>query len=488
MDEITHRTLEVNGIKMHIAEQGKGPLVLLLHGFPGLWYSWRHQIPVIAKAGYHVVAPDQRGYGQTEAPADPSKYTFLHLVGDVVGLIEALGEKQVYLIGHDWGAVVTWMTAVLRPDLLKCVITLSVGFVPRDPKLSLLGKMKALCGERVYMQEWQEPGKAEADFSRDIKQAFLKLYSNRASDIFSAPEGKSVLESIPSYDEPPKWITHEELQVYVDTFKKTGFTGGLNWYRNIDRSWELMAPWTNVGTPVPALVIIGDHDLGFDFARKYHESPLFKTDVPNGEFTDGRGPIVILIYTELQRPRHVVVPDQRGSGQTEAPEDPTKYTILYLVGDIVTLTEGLGAKQIYVICDDWGPKVAWMTAVLRPDLLKCLITLNLGFTPRDPNLSMVSQMKALFGERVYIHEWQEPGKAEADFNRDIKGALVKSYSHRGTGTWMAAEGKSVLETMPANQKPDWLRDEVLQVYVENYKRTGFTGARAGIGMWIDLGS
>ncbi|KAL3697308.1 hypothetical protein R1sor_011384 [Riccia sorocarpa] len=285
MDEISHRTLEVNGIKMHIAEQGKGPLVLLLHGFPGLWYSWRHQIPVIAKAGYHVVVPDQRGYGQTEAPADPSKYTFLHLVGDVVGLIEALGEKQVYLIGHDWGAVVTWMTAVLRPDLLKCVITLSVGFVPRDPKLSLLGKMKALCGERVYMQEWQEPGKAEADFSRDIKQAFLKLYSNRASDIFSAPEGKSVLESIPSYDEPPKWITHEELQVYVDTFKKTGFTGGLNWYRNIDRSWELMAPWTHVGTPVPALVIIGDHDLGFGFAKKYHESPLFKTDVPNGEFT-----------------------------------------------------------------------------------------------------------------------------------------------------------------------------------------------------------
>ncbi|KAL3697301.1 hypothetical protein R1sor_011377 [Riccia sorocarpa] len=239
MDEINHRTLEVNGIQMHIAEQGKGPLVLLLHGFPSIWYQWRHQIPALAKAGYHVVVPDQRGYGQTEAPEDPTKYTILHLVGDVVALIEALGEKQVYLIGHDWGAIVAWMTAVLRPDLLKCLITLSVGFTGRDPKLSILGQMKALYGERVYMQEWQEPGKAEADFNRDV---------------------------------------------YVDTFKRTGFTGGFNWYRNLDRSWELLAPWTNVGTPVPALVIIGDADLTFGFTKEYHESPLFKAQVPKGEF------------------------------------------------------------------------------------------------------------------------------------------------------------------------------------------------------------
>ncbi|KAL3697312.1 hypothetical protein R1sor_011388 [Riccia sorocarpa] len=284
MGEITHRTLEVNGIKMHIAEQGEGPLVLLLHGFPCLWYTWRHQISEIAKAGYHVVAPDQRGYGQTEAPEDPSKYTFFHLVGDVVGLIDALGEKQVYLIGHDWGAIVAWMTAILRPDLLKCLITLSVGFFARDPKLSLLGQMKAIYGERVYMQEYQEPGKAEADLTKDIKQAFLKFYGSRATSMFAATEGKSVLESLPSHDKPPKWITHDELQVYVDTFKRTGFTGALNWYRNLDKSWELMAAWTNKGTPVPALVIIGDHDLTFGFVRKSHESPHFKAHVPNGEF------------------------------------------------------------------------------------------------------------------------------------------------------------------------------------------------------------
>ncbi|KAL3701456.1 hypothetical protein R1sor_019478 [Riccia sorocarpa] len=248
MDEISHRTLKVNGIQMHIAEQGKGPLVLLLHGFPAMWYQWRHQIPVIAKAGYHVVVPDQRGFGQTEAPEDPTKYTFLHLVGDVVALIEALGEKQVYIIGHDWGAVLAWITAMFRPDLIKCVITLSAGFVPRDPNLSILGQMKAIFGERVYMQEWQEPGKAEADFNRDIKDAFIKIYSHRVTDMWTAAEGKSVLETVPSY-EKPAWITDEELQVYVDNYTRTGFTGGLNC-----------------------------------FIKAYHESPLFKTQVPNGEF------------------------------------------------------------------------------------------------------------------------------------------------------------------------------------------------------------
>ncbi|KAL3697306.1 hypothetical protein R1sor_011382 [Riccia sorocarpa] len=254
MDEITHRTLEVNGIKMHIAEQGKGPLVLLLHGFPAMWYQWHSQIPVIAKAGYHVVVPDQRGYGQTEAPEDPTKYTTLHLVGDVVGLIEALGEKQVYLIGHDWGAKVAWMTA-----------------------------MKALFGERVYIHEWQEPGKAEADFNRDIQGALVKIYSHRGTGTWMAAEGKSVLESMPA-NQKPDWLTDEILQVYVDNFKRTGFTGALNWYRNVERSWELTAAWTNKGTPVPALVIIGDADLSFSFTKKYHESPQFKVQVPNGEF------------------------------------------------------------------------------------------------------------------------------------------------------------------------------------------------------------
>ncbi|KAL2629581.1 hypothetical protein R1flu_014267 [Riccia fluitans] len=284
MGEISHRIVEANGIKMHIAEQGKGPLVLLLHGFPSLWYTWRHQIPVIANAGYHVVAPDMRGFGQTEAPEDPTKYTFLNTVGDVVSLIHTLGEKQACLVGHDWGALVTWLTALLRPDVVKCVVTLNVSFLPRDPKYSILDQMRAMAGERVYAMEWQEPGKAEADLERDIKQTFEKLYAYRTPELLTATESKSVLENMPAPEKLPAWITDEDIKVYVETFSKTGFTGGLNWYRNLDRSWELLAPWTGLGISVPGFVIVGDVDLSAKFTRSYLESPRFKADCPNGEY------------------------------------------------------------------------------------------------------------------------------------------------------------------------------------------------------------
>src|SRR5438874_7438495 len=127
----THRFVETNGLRMHIAEEGSGPLVVLLHGFPELWYSWRHQLTALAEAGYHVVAPDQRGYGQTDRPADAQQYTQLHLVGDVIGLLDALGEAQAVVVGHDWGAPVAWNTALLRPDRIRGVAALSVPYRPR---------------------------------------------------------------------------------------------------------------------------------------------------------------------------------------------------------------------------------------------------------------------------------------------------------------------------------------------------------------------
>src|SRR5262245_61478100 len=122
MAPLTHRSIETNGITMHIAEQGEGPLVVLLHGFPETWYSWRHQLAALADAGYHAVAPDQRGYGQTDCPAEPERYTMLHLVGDVIGLLDALGEERAVVVGHDWGAPVAWNTALLRPDQIRGVV------------------------------------------------------------------------------------------------------------------------------------------------------------------------------------------------------------------------------------------------------------------------------------------------------------------------------------------------------------------------------
>ena len=133
MNEITHRTVETNGIRMHVAEQGTGPLVILCHGFPESWYSWRHQLAALAAAGFHAVAADMRGYGQTDAPAEIEAYTILHLVGDMVGLVGALGEKSAVIAGHDWGAPVAWHAALLRPDVFRAVIGLSVPYRPRGP-------------------------------------------------------------------------------------------------------------------------------------------------------------------------------------------------------------------------------------------------------------------------------------------------------------------------------------------------------------------
>src|SRR5919199_931083 len=158
---VTHRFINTNGIKMHIAQQGSGPLVILCHGFPESWYSWRHQLTALAEAGYHVVAPDQRGYGQTDRPADVRAYTQLHLVGDVIGVLDALGEQQAVIVGHDWGAPVAWNTALLRPDRVRGVAALSVPYRPRGP-MSTLTTFRSRVGERFYMAYFQTPGVADA--------------------------------------------------------------------------------------------------------------------------------------------------------------------------------------------------------------------------------------------------------------------------------------------------------------------------------------
>src|SRR5260370_5621391 len=168
MAELAHRFVTTNGIRMHYVEAGRGPLVVLCHGFPESWYSWRHQIGALADAGFHVVAPDQRGYGRTEAPDDVTRYTLLDLVGDVVGLIDALGEERAVVVGHDWGAPVAWHTALLRPDRVRGVSGLSVPYRPRGTA-SPIAAMRAGLGEGFYQVYFQQPGVAEAELERDVR-------------------------------------------------------------------------------------------------------------------------------------------------------------------------------------------------------------------------------------------------------------------------------------------------------------------------------
>src|SRR4051812_32659324 len=211
MTEIRHRIIEANGIRMHIAEQGTGPLVVLLHGFPEVWYSWRHQIGALADAGYHVVAPDQRGYGQTDSPAGSDCYTQLHLVGDLVGLLDALDAETAFVAGHDYGAPVAWNAARMRPDRVQGVIALSVPYIPRG-KVSMLQEARAWLGDGFYMNYYQQPGVAEAEFERDVRTTIRKLMyagsgDSARNELWAVlPAGQPMLALVDDPATLPAWL------------------------------------------------------------------------------------------------------------------------------------------------------------------------------------------------------------------------------------------------------------------------------------------
>jgi pimeloyl-ACP methyl ester carboxylesterase len=265
--DLTHRIVETNGIRMHIAEQGAGPLALLCHGFPECWYSWRHQLSALAEAGFHAVAPDMRGYGQTDRPEAIEQYTLLHLVGDMVGLLDALGEERAVIVGHDWGAPVAWLAAQVRPDRFPAVVALSVPFRARGtvrPTTVMTQTDDAVW----YQLYFQEPGVAEAEYDRNVRTVFRVGRINVSGDAPPRPQpfGMGPLQGglfarVPPVPPPlPVWLTEADVDYYTSEFTRTGFRGGLNWYRNIDRNWELLAPFDGVPVSVPALYLAGDRD------------------------------------------------------------------------------------------------------------------------------------------------------------------------------------------------------------------------------------
>jgi pimeloyl-ACP methyl ester carboxylesterase len=273
MIQVQQRLIETNGIRMHIAEQGAGPLVILCHGFPESWYSWRHQLPALADAGFHAVAPDMRGYGRSAGPDAIDQYTLFHLVGDMVGLLDALGVETAVIAGHDWGAPVAWHAALLRPDRFRAVIGLSVPFRPRGP-VRPTTVMPQTDDALFYQLYFQTPGVAEAELERDVRSTILRLLYSASGDV---PRGEATIGNpdavgmVPRRGgflsrsvEPgalPAWLTEADIAFYAGEFTRTGFRGGLNWYRNIDRNWELLAPFAGARVTVPALYVAGDRDL-----------------------------------------------------------------------------------------------------------------------------------------------------------------------------------------------------------------------------------
>jgi len=244
------RTLPVNGLDMHVVDAGEGGRpVALLHGFPELAHSWRHQIPVLAYAGLHVVAPDMRGFGGTTAPEEVEAYDQLTLAQDVVALMQAHGHERFSVVGHDWGAAVAWTLALAHPERIERVAGLSVPALPRSPAPPV-PILREHLGESFYIVWFQQPGVAEAVLERDVRRTL------RTTEVWGPAWEET---SDPDPPRPPYW-SEEDERLYVEAFTRTGFTGGLNWYRNLDRSWERMAPYAGRTIDRPALFLTGTRD------------------------------------------------------------------------------------------------------------------------------------------------------------------------------------------------------------------------------------
>jgi pimeloyl-ACP methyl ester carboxylesterase len=273
---LMHRTVSANGLRFRIAESGQGPLVLLCHGFPECWYSWRHQLPALAEAGFHAVAPDMRGFGQTDAPDDIAEYTIGHNIADMVQLVAALGEQQAVIVGHDWGAPVAWNSALLRPDVFRAVVALSVPYRTRPP-VAPLKALRDAGTTNFYWQYFQTPGVAEAEFERDVEHTVRTLLYGKGVSLMMKP-GQGFLADTSIPDQLPSWLTEEDISYFVETYKRSGYRGGLNWYRNIDRNWELSAAWEGMKIRQPALFIAGSEDPVIKFSAKALEQ--LPTTVP----------------------------------------------------------------------------------------------------------------------------------------------------------------------------------------------------------------
>ena len=290
---ITHRFLETNGIRMHVAEAGSGPLVIMCHGFPESWYSWRHQLEAFANAGFHAVAPDMRGYGQTDRPEAIDQYTLLHLVGDIVGVLDALGESTAVVAGHDWGAPVAWHAALMRPDRFRAVIGLSVPYRPPRGGPRPTSVMPQTDDAIFYQLYFQTPGVAEKELERNPRETIRKILfwgsgAGRSTPVEVGGGGGGMVRRdggfLAAPDAPatlPGWITEADIDFYAGEFARTGFRGGLNWYRNIDRNWELLAPYSGAKVTVPALYVAGDRDLVVGFRGMEKLLPALKMFVPN---------------------------------------------------------------------------------------------------------------------------------------------------------------------------------------------------------------
>ena len=305
-----HRYAHINGIDVHYVEEGQGPLVVLCHGFPHIWFSWRHQIPAIAAAGWRVVAPDMRGMGQTEAPADPAAYDVDHTVGDLVGLLDHLGEERAVFIGLDFGLFAIYDLAYRHPERVAAIIGLENPAWPHNPEISPLREAEAWAKNHFVHIHYFEPyGPADAALNAAPREFLQKVFYALSGDyhyldVWKHPPGTAYLDALPETPPLPwPWLSELELEFFVSEYSRSGFTGGLNWYRAMDLRWQQRRRFEGVKNPVPFYFIGSENDV--DLEAWHGPDPL--GDI-HRQYSDVRG-IAMLPHAghlmQMEKPREV---------------------------------------------------------------------------------------------------------------------------------------------------------------------------------------
>jgi pimeloyl-ACP methyl ester carboxylesterase len=302
--------IETNGVRLRAVVEGKGPLVILLHGFPQCWYLWRHQIDPLVEAGFQVAVPDQRGYGGSDCPANIEAYNIIELTNDVVGLADALGHEQFIVVGHDWGAIVAWPTALLHPQRVRAVAGLSVPYTRW--RVATMTRQENYGDNFSYLVYYQQPGVAEAELEADIRKTLRTIYFVVSGDLPAElrPALKAAtakfLDGLPDPAQlpggMPGWLTEEDLDYYVAQYQQSGFRGPLNWYRNIDRNIEITPQLETAKIEQPSFFIAGKKDpvLSSGGGGWLSQMDEWVTDLRGKVFIEGAGH-----WVQLERPAEV---------------------------------------------------------------------------------------------------------------------------------------------------------------------------------------
>ncbi|MBO0678766.1 alpha/beta hydrolase [Mycolicibacterium sp. S2-37] len=271
--DVAERLIDTNGVRLRTLEAGVHgkPLVILAHGFPELGYSWRHQIPALVEAGYHVLAPDQRGYGGSSRPEAIDAYNIIELCADLVGLLDYAHAERAAVIGHDWGSIVAWTLPLLHPDRVAAVAGLSGPPVPRSRRPPTQVWREAFADRFFYILYFQRPGVADADLGRDPATTMRRILCASVGrgniEAMMRPGPAGYVDRLPQPGRRPEWLDERDLDYYVGEFTRTGFTGALNWYRNFDRNWELTAHTPASSISAPSLYMAGADDPVLTFTR-----------------------------------------------------------------------------------------------------------------------------------------------------------------------------------------------------------------------------